>query len=211
MTRRPILLFTLALASCGAIVGCTNDDDRLATPSSTADEPTPLAPATEVPATSTPADDAGPMQGGSTERQYAAASGTGTALLTGVREAPHDGYDRVVFEFSGESVPGYDVAYADGNVTQDGSGTTVEIAGDARLTVRMSPAADADLTDPDAPRTYTGPDRIATGNSSGVVELARIGGFEGALTWAIGVRARTDFKVSTLTDPARIVVDLRQK
>lgn len=208
---RPSTLLAL-IASCAAISGCANDDDRIAPAggdTTTTDSPV-AADAPAATAEPAPADGAGPMQEGSTERQSAASSGTTTALLTDVRSAAHDGYDRVVFEFSGETVPGYDVQYADGNVTQDGSGTTVEIAGDAGLTVRMSPAADADLTDPDAPRTYSGADRIATGRDGGVVELARIGGFEGVLTWAIGVAARADFTVSTLGSPARIVVDVRR-
>ena len=36
-----------------------------------------------------------------------------TALLTDVRAARHEGYDRVVFEFR-NAVPGYDVRYGHG-------------------------------------------------------------------------------------------------
>src|ERR1051325_9590254 len=35
------------------------------------------------------------------------------AILRAVRLAPHAAYDRVVFEFAGDSAPGYEVEYAD--------------------------------------------------------------------------------------------------
>ena len=82
-----------------------------------------------------------------------------TALLTGVRAASHDGYDRVVFEFR-NGVPGYDVGYVERPVRADGSGEPVEVDGGAVLLVRMEPALDADLTQESAPRTYTGPARL---------------------------------------------------
>jgi hypothetical protein len=72
----------------------------------------------------------------------------------------------------------------------------------------MENALDADLSRPSAPRTYTGPHRLAPGTPE-VVELARTGGFEGVLTWAAGLRDRVDFRVTTLAAPARLVVDFR--
>jgi hypothetical protein len=200
-------LLPLALTICAVtLAACANDDDRVATPATS----TPAATAPPTAAASpvaTPAG-AGAMQGGSAGPAQADAQGDGTALLTDVRTAAQDGYDRVVFEFAGDPVPGYTVAYA-AEITEDGSGATVDLAGDAALTVRMSPAADADLSKADAPMTYTGPRRMKPATDE-VVELARVGGFEGVLTWAIGVRARTAFSVSTLTDPARVIVDIRR-
>lgn len=129
------------------------------------------------------------------------------ALLTAVRAARHEGYDRVVFEFDGP-VPGYQVAYTEEPVTQDGSGLEVEVAGEHVVLVRMENASGADLSKEDAPETYTGPKRFDPGTPE-VAELVRVGDFEGILTWAVGLRDRVDFRVSTLSNPSRLVVDVR--
>jgi len=128
------------------------------------------------------------------------------ALLTGVRAASHDGYDRVVFEFR-NGVPGYDVGYVRRPVRADGSGAPVAVDGGAVLLVRMEPALDADLTKESAPRTYTGPARLRPG-ATAVVELVRTGGFESVLTWAVGVDETRPFRVTRLEGPPRIVIDV---
>ena len=62
-------------------------------------------------------------------------------------------------------------------------------------------------SDPAAPRTYTGPDRVR-GDTSVVTEVVRTGDFEANLSWAIGVRREVPFRVTVLDGPARVVVDL---
>ncbi len=83
----------------------------------------------------------------------------------------------------------------------------VPLAGAAALRVRMEPALDADLTKDGAPLTYTGPTRIAPGGEL-VAEVARVGGFEAVLIWAIGVEERVPFRITTSTEPARLIVEL---
>ncbi len=129
-----------------------------------------------------------------------------TAQLTDVTVGAHDGYDRVVFTFDGE-LPGYDIGYVDGPVTEDGSGDPIEVGGTAAISVRMSPASGALLTGEQVEMTYTGPNRVE-GPGNPVVEVVRAGDFEAQLTWAIGVEGEQPFKVSTLTGPTRIVVDV---
>jgi hypothetical protein len=41
-----------------------------------------------------------------------------------------------------------------------------------------------------------------------VREVVRTGDFEAVLTWAIGLDERVGFRVSTLDNPSRLVVDL---
>ena len=129
-----------------------------------------------------------------------------TAQLTDVTVGTHEGYDRVVFTFDGE-LPGYDIGYLDGPVTQDGSGDPVEVGGTHAISVRMSPASGALLDGESFEMTYDGPDRIE-GPGNPVVEVVRAGDFEAQLTWAIGVDGEQPFKVSTLSAPTRIVVDV---
>jgi hypothetical protein len=147
------------------------------------------------------------MPGASTHPASAPAKSRTTALLTAIRVARHEGYDRVVFQFR-NVLPGYDVRYVARPVVQDGSGRVVSVTGAYVLRVRMSSALDADLTKSGAPRTYTGPTRISPSTPE-VAQLVRTGGFEGVLTWVVGVRDRVDFRVMTLHNPARLVVDLR--
>ncbi|MGZ8695203.1 MAG: AMIN-like domain-containing (lipo)protein, partial [Gaiellaceae bacterium] len=130
-----------------------------------------------------------------------------TALLTDVRAARHEGYDRVVFEF-GNVLPGYDVRYVAKPVHADGSGHVVPVAGNHVVQVRMENALDADLTQESAPPTYTGPQRFSPPTPE-LVELVRTGGFEAVLTWAAGLNDRVDFRVLTLQGQPRLVVDFR--
>ncbi len=136
------------------------------------------------------------------------AGGTGFGLLTAVRLGAHPGFDRVVFEFR-DARPGHDVRYVDPPIVADGSGDPVAVEGTAFLQVRMEPASGFDF-DAGAP-VFTGPDRISgtSAGTSAVREVVRTGDFEAVLTWVVGVRARLGFRVSTLTAPSRLVIDVQ--
>ena len=199
MRFRPVTLALLLVAGCGG-------ED----PGPSTSRPAPTATATAATATPTPTatpEGMDPLDGAGTDPAVAEAESAGTALLTGVRAARHEGHDRVVFEFKGEP-PGYDVRYAEGPVTEDGSGREVRVDGEHVVVVRMESALDADLSKAGAPLTYRGPTRLAPPTPV-VAELVRAGGFEGVLTWAVGLRDRADFRVTTLRSPARLVIDFR--
>src|SRR5438132_1320939 len=61
-------------------------------------------------------------------------------ILRSVEVASGPGYDRVVFEFAGDSVPGYHVEYTTTLVRRCGSGDPVSVAGAGTLVVRLEPA-----------------------------------------------------------------------
>jgi hypothetical protein len=191
----------LAVPLLVAVAACGSDEQDPA--SSTPTTATATRPATQP----TGPEGIDTLAGAGTKPVIAAARNQRTALLTDVRAARHEGDDRVVFEFA-QSLPGYDVRYVQRPVRQDGSGKAVDVAGTYVAVVRMENALDADLTKPSAPRTYTGPLRISPGMPE-IAELVRTGGFEGVLTWAVGVRDRVDFRVTTLTSPPRVIVDFR--
>lgn len=151
-------------------------------------------------------DTSDPLPAAGTAPAVGATENRETALLSDVRTEARDGYDRVTFVFT-NAVPGYDVRYADGPVRADGSGDTVDVGGEAALVVRMDNALDADLSDPEAPMTYTGPQRLVP-ELPAVAELRRVGGFEGVLTWALGLAGEQAFAVSTLPDPPTLIVDV---
>ena len=66
--------------------------------------------------------------------------GTPPRVLRGVAVASAPGYDRVVFEFTDDSVPGYHVEYTTQPVRRCGSGDAVTVAGAGKLVVRFEPA-----------------------------------------------------------------------
>ena len=157
--------------------------------------------------TSTTATGIDPLQGAGIT-PVSTPRGNATSLLTAVRVARQEGFDRVVFEFE-NAAPGYKVSYIQKPVTEDASGRQLAVKGNFVVEVRMEPAATADLSGGGDPRrTYTGPTRVE-GDTSEVTEVVKAGDFEAVLTWVIGLTDKVDFKVSTLQSPARLVVDLR--
>jgi hypothetical protein len=182
-------------AALGVVAfGCGGSDDEpgatTTTATTTATEPTTTGDAFE----------------GGTDPVTAPAEISETALLERVAVAGHEGYDRVVFQFR-NGLPGYRVEYVDPPLREDGSGNVVDLEGNAFLVVRMEPASGFDLTVPEGKLIYTGPRRIAGETTTVVRELVRTGDFEAVLTWAIGLEERVPFRVLTLDDPARLVVD----
>ena len=183
-----VVRLLLLVAAVLLLAGCDGNDD-------------------EQPVTSTATETtSGALDGASVDTVVGASAITETALLTDVRSARQGGYDRVVFEFA-NGVPGYEVGYVERPIVADGSGAEVAVEGAAVLRVRMEPALDADLTKEEAPRTYTGPNRFSP-DTAVVSELVGIGGFEAVLTWAVGVDGKRPFRVTTLADPPRIVIDV---
>lgn len=191
-----VLLTALAAAGCGS--------------SSDSGTSTTAAPGTTT-AASTETGGIDPMEGASTTPvEGSAENPTATALLERVSLGRHEGFDRVVLQFENLR-PGYRVSYVQRPIVEDGSGNEIPVAGGAVLLVRMEPASGFDLATDEGRLVYKGPRRIE-GSSAGtsiVKEVVRAGDFEAVLVWAIGVEEQVDFRVRTLDNPARLVVDLR--
>lgn len=128
------------------------------------------------------------------------------ALLTDVRVAAQNGFDRLTFEFK-NAIPGYRVQYVQPPIILDPSGKQVDVAGQAFITVRMEPAAGHDPNT--GQPTYAGSQDLKPGLTS-IVEARQTGDFEGVLAWVIGVGRRSDFRVLTLDNPPRLIVDVVQ-
>ena len=121
-----------------------------------------------------------------------------------VRVGRHSGYDRVVWEFPGAGLPTYRVRYVDTPIA-DGSGDVVAVTGDAFLEVLITFVG---IPEEGVARPA---DPTASALSGTVIAEANaiFGGFEGYGQSFIGVRDRErPFKVSTLTGPTRLVVDI---
>ena len=126
------------------------------------------------------------------------------ARLTNVRAARHEGFDRIVFELGGGSPPGFHLEYIDKPVRKCGSGEPTAIAGDAWLQVRLEPTNAH--TESGAP---TIADRKRTVDLEVVTELQQTCDFEAVVSWVLGVKRPNKYRVLTLNEPLRLVVDVQ--
>ncbi|MCZ2823453.1 MULTISPECIES: AMIN-like domain-containing (lipo)protein [unclassified Modestobacter] len=123
--------------------------------------------------------------------------------VTAVRAAEHEGYDRVVFELAGSGTPGWRVEYVDAPSSQ-GSGSPVDVPGTAFLQVTLQGTSYPYETG--AEEVARGPVSVSgTGTVQGVVYDAT---FEGTSVAWIGTSAEVPFRVSALSDPTRLVVEV---
>lgn len=165
------------------------------------DAPEPGATATETAA--------GPPFAADTEPDTAEPTGEGETFLsvTNVRVAEHDRYDRVVFDLdgTGSGQPGWRVEYVD-QATDDGSGHTVPVDGDAILRVSLSGTAnpmDSGVEE------FPG-DRTVPADTESVNEIVYRYWFEGYTTAFLGIdEGKRPFRVFLLENPTRVVVDVQ--
>lgn len=128
----------------------------------------------------------------------------GSATLQAVRVGRNAGFDRIVLEFDGESLPGYHIEYIDRPVRRCGSGHITTLAGDAWLQIRMSPTR-AHTEAGEA----TIPERKRNTDLPVIREIKMVCDFEGNVEWVLGVASPNPYRVLELSEPARLVVDVR--
>ena len=204
-----VLLAALAAA------GCSGGDDSTLTASSgspsaavsSAPEPTPVssAPAAEPSVAPTPgAPPAATLSAGAGPTTASAEPAGGPLTVTAVRVARQDGFDRVVLELAGaaDGVPGWRVGYED-DPRRDGSGDPVDVDGAAVLVVRVLGAGYPFDTGQTQASSVTVP------GDSEVVQDVELGSvFEGTYEAFVGVRQEAPFRVTRLTGPTRVVIDV---
>jgi hypothetical protein len=182
-------------------------DERQAAP------PTPPS----VPSATTPAHDnvagglATPEPGETETTEFKGTAGTTQkkrdgiepALLKAVRTGKHEFYDRVVFEFEGNALPGYVIEYVDKPVRDCGRGEVVPVGGDGFLMVTLQPAnAHTEAGQPTVRNVQLNPD------SKLMKDLKLICDFEAQVQWITGLASSNRYRVLELTNPARLVVDI---
>jgi len=200
-TIRTLVVFGVVLVALAS--GCGGSSHPQSAPPPAAGSTTATAP---VPTTTTD-----PLAGADTTPVSAAATANDTALLERLAVGRHEGFDRIVFQFRGDGLPGYRAEYATPPFAEDGSGNPISVDGNAFVVVRMEPASGFDLSTGEGVMVYKGPKRLqgsATGASL-VKEVVRTGDFEAVLTWTIGLDAKVPFLVTTTSSPARLIVDFR--
>jgi hypothetical protein len=127
----------------------------------------------------------------------------GVAVLEQLRIARNEGFDRVVFEF-GDQIPSYIVEYIDRPVRACGSGHVVDVDGDGWLSIRFTPAR---AHNEEGQATVTERNQR---HQLPVIRHARSTcDFEAHLEWVIGTASPNRYRVMELTDPERVVIDIR--
>ena len=219
MSRSPIVRAVAAVSFVlltPALAGCSDDDPG---PTPTSSSASVTATPEPSPSTSSPAPTASPSASASPTATASLPAGfslgevssPGYPQLGGdlgaigaVRVGRHTGFDRVVWEFPGKGRPSFQVHYVDQPIA-DGSGDVVDVRGNSYLEVLVSsvgiPAADA-------PRP--GNASAASLAGTGLAQAGPVyGGFEAIGQTFVGLRGRErPFKVTVLTNPTRLVVDI---
>ena len=130
-----------------------------------------------------------------------AASAATQQQLLGVTVGHHATFDRVTFRFSGTGVPSHSVSYVS-TVVSDASGQPLSLLGNFKIHVVLHDIAS---TQAGAPAAFQGD--IKPGFPQ-LREVKGAGDFEGVVSFGVGVTSRTTFRVSTLSNPSRLVLDL---
>jgi hypothetical protein len=136
------------------------------------------------------ADDSGEEQPGST-------ADTGEDMqITGLRLLPQNGYDRLIVDLNTSGIPFWTARYTDASTA---AGDPVQVAGDSFLRLGL-------FTE----NSSAEPVPTVLGESGIVAEVRSTGSLGGYQEVLIGVRgAAAPFRTFGLTDPGRIVVDIR--
>ena len=204
-----------------ALVGaaCGDDEDKTASSASqvaasttTNAEATSSGTATQPTSSSTPAPGrtVAPLRGGQQTPWTVKGSPDpfiGVVIVRALRASVHPelgGWERIVFEFESADRPPAVVQYVE-SATRCGSGQAVAAGGSATLEITLTGAqAHDNAGKPTLPTTLASP------GGTVIIGGVSICDFEGRVTWAFALNGKHNFKVSTPTNPTRIVIDIKQ-
>jgi hypothetical protein len=221
MRRLVLLPASLALLALPFLVACSDDgSDKTPTPATTtaiapaAESPSPTAPTATVATTAAPsptvaANGTADPPGNGQQTPWTVKSdpdpSTDVVVLKDVRVGVHPeegGWERIVFEFQGNVRPAATIQYVD-KASQCASGKDADVDGAAILEVAITGADAHDSGGATVPATIDGPGTTISGGTQTC-------DFEAHVTWDFGLDAKHNFKVTTLTNPIRIVIDVKQ-
>lgn len=147
-----------------------------------------------------PSEDLGPF---SCDLPVVEGATVAVANIVDVRVGEHDGFDRVVFEFS-QGTPELTLGRATPPFTRDASGLPLDVEGESFLSLTMrggTKQTDAGTS------SYDGPTEFDPGLST-LVDLVEGGDFERQSTWYVGLTSEACARVLLLDDPPRVVIDV---
>ena len=200
--RRGATALVSTVAAIPLLAGCATDRSDGANSAPATREPTSSLTHTSETSTLNDQTSDAPAFAEDTGRQSGEGSGAAHLVLTDVRVAEAEGFDRIVLEFSGTGIPGWIVNYVDDAVL-DGSGAAVALGGSAILDIY------AFGTTWPAPDYYRGPSHLAPRNGGAINDVFVGGTFEGSTQVLAGIDGHpAPFRVFALTAPSRLVIDV---
>jgi len=120
--------------------------------------------------------------------------------LIDVRVEEHEGFTRIIFEFSGPGTPFWQVGQTQRPFFLDNDQPADrEVAGSAYLMLIASPALVGD--------TFAGSSTIQI-SSGPVAEVTLLGNSDAGMHWIIGTRGEKPFLGATYREPARLQLDI---
>lgn len=146
---------------------------------------------------------AGSAAGFSTSARASNAAPAAMPKVVDLRWGEHGTFDRVVIDLVGKRT-GYRVGYVP-QLTYDGSGEPVRLKGKRFIEVAVRPAR-AHNNDGDS--LYTGPRRRQLELAS-LRGVAFTGDFEGVVSFGLAIDRKAPFRVFTLSQPRRLVIDVK--
>ena len=120
--------------------------------------------------------------------------------LTGMRAARHEGFTRVMLEFSGEGTPGVWRAAWTEEAVEQGRGLPIQVEGEAvlDLVIDGTPMTARESSYPSGTHTRAGD-----------LDVVSDGTFEDNTHVVIGAPTARQFQIGFLSDPVRMVIDIR--
>lgn len=205
MRRIPLLLIAVV-----ALAACTGADPSV-TESRAPDLPSAASPATSALTSADPSTAPSSLEpiptdqlgGFSCDLPVVEDPTVAIANIVDVRYGSHPDYDRVVFEFE-QGTPELTLDRATPPFTADGSGLSITVDGESFLQLTMR--GGTRQTD-EGTSSYDGPTDFDPG-LPGLVDLVQGGDFERQSSWYLGLSAESCARVTLLTDPPRVVVDV---
>lgn len=149
--------------------------------------------------------DGKPFEGTTAKTEKKSPASEKAIMLTAVRSARHEGFDRIVFEFSSDSLSQYTIEYVE-KAENCGSGDEIPVTGSAVLSVLFRPAYAHDLDKGES--TIPVADRSRSPGFPAIKDIRMTCDFEADVEWALGVAAKNKYRVLELKNPTRLVIDV---
>ena len=207
-----MLLASLALTACGqASVPEPATVTQVSGSTSVATSTVTEAVTEEVTATQTEQTTVEPADAAATKSAFPLDSvripseGNPELVIEDVRAGSHDGFDRVVFEYSGPGKPGVIAGY-NPDPRQQASGYPLDVPGNAYLEI-MIQGTPMMMMSPREDLIPTGPVGVAAG---GVTSEVHGGVFEADTQYIIGLDRERPYQVYIMENPTRVVVEFQK-
>jgi hypothetical protein len=124
-----------------------------------------------------------------------------TSFVDALRTGTHAGYDRLVVQFKNGQPGSITIRPQAGTAfNQSPSGQVIRVAGRHGLLVIIRGA--------DAHTAYTGSRDLKTGYA-GLVEARVVEDFEGQVSLGLGLNVASCYRAAVLSNPVRLVIDVR--